>query len=652
VSYRRGSNTRTEGSSWFLPRSLRSESEQQADTPSRTAKESRARPVKGQPGVVYGPERVRDLKKGNDLVVGERTVVKQAAHYGVLRGMLWCVVLGALLFWLPLLGPALAGYVGGRKSGGPVRAVVAVAIPAAVLLIGLAYLDANFGIVPSASTLPGDYDMGPLADIREVGAPIAAALTAAVEGWVAAPPDFFFIMGVFALTGGALSSLRRAEEETVIERLGIPLGEVKDRARAGEFGIEAQEAIQGPVWRRSRHPALVAPVAAHDGMHELVEMIVDGVAERMGAEQQQSVPTARLIPRPGRRGILHRGVARGPALEQMHSQHGAYGYSEGAPARSHGGRSTGGRRDDAEVMEVWEEVPAVQAAVGWAKPPTRKTTRPMRMGPGGSIVPRESRRTRAAKATGGRTRTGWLSRRQRSPPAYTANSDEGELRSAVEALSMDTVPAGASRAHKTPRRQPDHVSKRLPITSSILGITDEDDGSDDEDLGGPAGAEAEARAKAKRPEADYIPRNPKKTTFGREAGGGVTVVAKSTMEELIEPVAEPVKARAPEPLPTAFTGPRPNAALRGRSRKAKASGEYEEDLAEPGMIVWTAKGGEDGTDYFQGRRGKSSPAPVATAASSPPTAVAADGTASPEQPDWEEERIAAMVREREEWDRL
>ena len=651
MSYRRGSNTRAEGSSWFLPRGLRSDGvPQQASAP--TAKEARARPVKGQPGVVYGPERVRDLKKGNDLVVGERTVVKQAAHYGVLRGMLWCVVLGALLFWLPVLGPALAGYVGGRRSGGPVRAVVAVAIPAAVLLMGLAYLDANFGIVPSASTLPGDYDLGPLADVREAGSPIAAALTAAVEGWVAAPPDFFFIMGVFALAGGALSSLRRAEEETVIERLGIPLGEVKDRARAGEFGIEAQEAMQGPVWRRSRHPAVVAPVAAHDGMHELVEMIVDGVADRMGAEQQRPVPTARLIPRPGRRGILHRGVAHGPALESMQSERGTYGHPEGATARHHGGRSTGGRRDDVEVMEVWEEVPPVQAAVGWAKPPRRKATRPMRMGPGGAIVPRESRRTRAVKASGGRTRTGWLPRRQRAPPAYTANSEEGELRSAIEALSMDTVPAGASRAHKTPRRQPDHVSKRLPITSSILGIPDEGEEADAGDLGGPAGAEAEARAKAKRPEADYIPRNPKKTTFAREAGGGVSVVAKSTMEEFVEPAPEHASAPAPSLPQAAMIGPRPSAALRGRSRKVKASGEYEEDLAEPGMIVWTAKGGEDGTDYFQGKRGRTAAPTAEGAAASGPSAVAADGAATPDQPDWEEERIAAMVREREEWDRL
>ncbi len=648
MTYRRGSNTRKEGSGWFLPRSLRSEGEQQA-TPPQPSKEARAKPVKGKPGVVYGPERVRDLKHGNDLVVGERTVVKQAAHYGVLRGMLWCVVLGALLFWLPLLGPALAGYVGGRKAGGPVRAVVAVAIPAAVLLLGLGYLDATYGIVPSASTLPSDYDMGPLADIREVGSPIAASLTAAVEGWVAAPPDFFFIMGVFALAGGALSAIRRSEEETIIERLGIPLGEVKERARAGEFGVEAQDAMDGPVWRRSRHPAVVAPVAAHDGMHELVEMIVDGVADRMGTPQR-AVPTARLIPSPGRRGILHRGVASGPALDHMRAEHGAYGYADEAHGRPRG-RSTGGRRSEAEAMEVWEEVPAVQSAVGWAKPPRRRSTSPVRMGPGGSIVPRESRRTRAAKAAGGRTRLGWMARRQRAAPAYTANSDEGELRSAVEALSMDTVPAGASKAHRA-RRQPDHVSKRLPITSSILGIPKDGEEAGAEDIGGPAGAEVEARAKAHRPEADYIPRVPRKTTFSHEAGGGVTVVAKSKMEESIEPPSAPVQAQTP--LPASMPGPRPSAALRGRSRKARPpEGEYEEDLAEPGMIVWTAKGGEEGTDYFQGKRGRPNTAATAatagTASAAPPEATA---SAAAEQPDWEEERIAAMVREREEWDRL
>jgi hypothetical protein len=43
--------------------------------------------------------------------------------------------LSLLLFWLPVVGPLLAGLVGGWKAGSPGRAVIAVFLPA--LLTGL-----------------------------------------------------------------------------------------------------------------------------------------------------------------------------------------------------------------------------------------------------------------------------------------------------------------------------------------------------------------------------------------------------------------------------------------------------------------------------------------------------------------------------------
>lgn len=46
---------------------------------------------------------------------------------------LWMVGLGILLGWIPLIGPAIAGYVGGRKAGSPGRGVVAGIIPAVVI---------------------------------------------------------------------------------------------------------------------------------------------------------------------------------------------------------------------------------------------------------------------------------------------------------------------------------------------------------------------------------------------------------------------------------------------------------------------------------------------------------------------------------------
>jgi hypothetical protein len=50
------------------------------------------------------------------------------------RGMVWMLVLSVLLFWLPVVGPLIAGFVGGRRSGGVGNAILAALLPG--LLIG------------------------------------------------------------------------------------------------------------------------------------------------------------------------------------------------------------------------------------------------------------------------------------------------------------------------------------------------------------------------------------------------------------------------------------------------------------------------------------------------------------------------------------
>ena len=49
---------------------------------------------------------------------------------------LWMFVLSVLLFWAPILGPLIAGFVGGRKAGSIGNAILAAILPG--LLFGLA----------------------------------------------------------------------------------------------------------------------------------------------------------------------------------------------------------------------------------------------------------------------------------------------------------------------------------------------------------------------------------------------------------------------------------------------------------------------------------------------------------------------------------
>lgn len=52
----------------------------------------------------------------------------------------WMVVLSVLLFWLPVLGPLLAGFVGGKLSGGIGSGVVAVFFPGIVMVLLIVFL--------------------------------------------------------------------------------------------------------------------------------------------------------------------------------------------------------------------------------------------------------------------------------------------------------------------------------------------------------------------------------------------------------------------------------------------------------------------------------------------------------------------------------
>lgn len=57
-----------------------------------------------------------------------------AQHQGsVVGAAIWMFVLSVLLFWLPMLGPLLAGFVGGRKAGNTGTAVMAALLPALIM---------------------------------------------------------------------------------------------------------------------------------------------------------------------------------------------------------------------------------------------------------------------------------------------------------------------------------------------------------------------------------------------------------------------------------------------------------------------------------------------------------------------------------------
>lgn len=62
------------------------------------------------------------------------------------RGALWMLILAVLLSWLPVLGPLVAGFVGGRMVGEEKRALGVALIPAALLALVLWLILAVFDL--------------------------------------------------------------------------------------------------------------------------------------------------------------------------------------------------------------------------------------------------------------------------------------------------------------------------------------------------------------------------------------------------------------------------------------------------------------------------------------------------------------------------
>ncbi len=65
--------------------------------------------------------------------------------YDFWSGVKYIVVLSAILWWIPLFGPMLAGYVGGRRTGGPKKGILASILGLGI--IGALYYFLNYGYV-------------------------------------------------------------------------------------------------------------------------------------------------------------------------------------------------------------------------------------------------------------------------------------------------------------------------------------------------------------------------------------------------------------------------------------------------------------------------------------------------------------------------
>jgi hypothetical protein len=170
------------------------------------------------------------------------------ARHGVARGMFWVTLLSLLLWWIPVLGPAVAGYIGGRKAGSPVRAAIATVIPITILFTALTVFAASTSTVPALvrhlvqsgtngvlGSLPFDFPI-----IEYLFGNLAAILNSG--------PDALFSVLAFALAGGAMTQMRIQERmvppitaRIPASRVVSPMMQAPARALSGKHQAEVDE---------------------------------------------------------------------------------------------------------------------------------------------------------------------------------------------------------------------------------------------------------------------------------------------------------------------------------------------------------------------------------------------------------------------------
>ncbi len=137
-------------------------------------------------------------------------------------GVKYTLILSALLWWLPLFGPMISGYVGGRRTGGPKKGITAAVLAlAAIAGVQLAF---TYDMMPAnvLSVLEMPSSILAVAYQRPMLTPYVRFLElywssffTSVLGGLPYSPNSYLITIIFAYVGGVVSVDKKRELEDV-----------------------------------------------------------------------------------------------------------------------------------------------------------------------------------------------------------------------------------------------------------------------------------------------------------------------------------------------------------------------------------------------------------------------------------------------------
>ena len=132
--------------------------------------------------------------------------------------MRFTLLISMLLWWIPIIGQAIAGYAGGRKAGTPARGMVSTLVSVAILIGLMTVIASGFiGGFDFLSAEPGDLIAGVGMDFPLLGTLLSYILLymqgffAFFGGTTSMKLNIYIITVVFGMIGGALAEAHAKE---------------------------------------------------------------------------------------------------------------------------------------------------------------------------------------------------------------------------------------------------------------------------------------------------------------------------------------------------------------------------------------------------------------------------------------------------------
>lgn len=232
-----------------------------------------------------------EIKKFKDLKV----------PYSFWSAVKYCFVLTVLLWWLPVFGQMVAGFVGGRRAGKPWKGVLAALVPLSIIFLITVLV--NNGTIPTV-IMGIDWTPSALMDWMEDSVPLLAPYIVFVQMYLSSfidtiqiatntRVDLYIITAAFAYIGGILAEQSRLELSYVARHGGnsmtVMVGNGEKRGTEREEPEEERRPVRGnrPVSARPVRSRQPQKVIRFSDLQEAATVVDGGYADEYAEKGEQ-----------------------------------------------------------------------------------------------------------------------------------------------------------------------------------------------------------------------------------------------------------------------------------------------------------------------------------------------------------------------------